>query len=94
MLIFSFVIQNEMEELLIFMNSERGDSSLHSKAKNGAFYIMTHLLYKPQFFRQLKTSVQNVPGVYVFLAQQPAFFCGQILFSTCWHCSVPSGKSS
>ena len=26
MLIFSFVIQNEMEELLIFMNSERGDS--------------------------------------------------------------------
>ena len=31
MLIFSFVIQNEMEELLVFMNSERGDSSLRSE---------------------------------------------------------------
>jgi len=34
MLIFSFVIQNEMEELLIFMNSERGDSSLRSELQN------------------------------------------------------------
>ena len=47
MLIFSFVIQNEMEELLIFMNSERGDSSLRSEIllnENRTWKIVINLL--------------------------------------------------